>query len=336
MSSAERLQQELADLAELLVPLDDDAIEEWSPEWMSRQSLLTRDTRLRHELAIVQGEFEFEVALSGERVHGAAVEASFFGRFLDELQATVNAVGQAIMFGSLSGAGRRYPAEVLNAASMRLVATQPGSFVMGLAGPERDRQLSFGDEDGDEALPVFDEAVSRVLDVIDVAENEIAGESLPYVVSELGGHRPLTHMVNLAKLLASNGTTAVAVDRSPFRAVERQAVLTAPGARRLQALLSRTNQATETRLVNGKLTGVRWKSGVFDLETDDEGEIISGKIASELRDEVRELFDSPARMTIEVTTTQTEIEGETTTTYKLVEIESRPRPRRRRPPGTRL
>jgi hypothetical protein len=94
------------------------------------------------------------------------------------------------------GKARRYPVDVLTAASMRLVGTRSGSFVIGLEGPERDRQLSFSDEPDNEALPVFDEAIGRLLYVVDVAEAEVAAEALPQVLGELSGERPLKNLVS--------------------------------------------------------------------------------------------------------------------------------------------
>jgi hypothetical protein len=322
MSLTDGLAAELSELTSLLAPMNHQELEEWSPEWMSRQSLLTRDVELRERLAAAQGEFELEIALVGERVRGSTIEASFLGRFLDEFQSTINAVGQAIMFGAAGKARSKYPPDVLDASTMRLVATRPGSFVLGLNGPQRQRQLSFGGESNDEAIPIFDEAISRVLDVFDVAENEVAGERLPLAVSELGGHRPLSKMIKLAKLLAANSTAAAAVERSPYKSDIRRSALSAAGARRLQAILSRTQQTTEIISIQGRLTGVRWKSGLFDLETEDGSEAITGRIPSELRDDVRVAFDQLANMVIERTVTQTEVEGETTTTYRLVEIDS--------------
>jgi hypothetical protein len=324
MSSIERLQEEIAELANLLEPLDQEDLAEWSPEWMSRQSLLTRDTELRHALELAKGDFEFEIRLVGERVHEESIEVSFLGRFLDELQATLNAVGQSIMFGSLVSQKGRFRVDVLDASSLRMVATQPGSFVIGLEGPERDRQLSFLDDDEADALPVLDEAISRVLDVIDVAENDVAGEGMTRALGELGGERPLKKLIKLAGLMASNGTSTVLIDRSPFSSAVRESTLTSAGARRLETILSRTHSSTESLRVEGRLTGVRWKSGVFDLEPLDEGDAISGRIASELRDDVRAVFDRPVVTTIERTTVQTEIEGTGTTTFRLVGIESLP------------
>lgn len=203
MTDADRFRDELADLSALLVELDQESAP-WSPEWMNRQSLLTRDADLRHKLEVAEGAYQFELVLAGSPIRDGAIDVSFLGRFLEHLQMTVSTVAQAIMFGDR----RRGPigSDVLGASVMRLVATAPGSFVVAVEGPERNVQASLDPTgDDEEPLPVFDEAIERILDVIDVAELEVAGERLPRAVSALGGHRPISHMVEFAKLLATHG-----------------------------------------------------------------------------------------------------------------------------------
>src|SRR5665213_2194650 len=316
MSAIDRFQNELEQLSSLLRPLEQETLEEWSPEWMNRQSLLTRDIQVRRDLAIAEGRFELEFTLLGQRVQGETVDVSFLGKFLEELQATVTAVSDFVLFGLREGKSGTYPGNVVNASSMMMVA-RPGSFTVALEGPRRGAQGSFDLPDPSVSIPAFDDAIGRILDVIDVAENEVTGESLPLAVSELGGHRPLLHMIELAKLLASNSTSAVAIERSPFKSEPRQSLLSASGARRLQTLLSRTQQSSEIMELDGMLTGVRWKSGIFDFEPSDQSEPITGKIASELRDAIRPVFDRPARVTIEKTITETAVREESTVTYKM-------------------
>lgn len=84
--------------------------------------------------------------------------------------------------------------------------------------------------------------------------------------------------------------------------------------------MSRTQQSTIELLIDGRLSGVRWKSGVFDLEPLDGAETITGKIASEIREDVQVVFDTPVKAVVERTVTKTEVEGSETTTFRLVGV----------------
>ncbi|NNN19410.1 MAG: hypothetical protein HKL84_06095 [Acidimicrobiaceae bacterium] len=325
MSETDTLKQELRSLLEILKSLESQPIEQWSPEWMNMQSLLARQTDLLRWIDLAEGMFEFEMTLTGSEIHNSSVDVAFLGKLLSTLQATVNAVGESIVTGNPT-TNRRFKSNILEQANMRLVGTHSGSFVMGMAGPTgRDIQLSFEDnednEDNEEdlAVPIFDEAIKKVLDVLDAAENDVDSQNLPTAISDLGGHRPLKRMIDFASVLAASNVDIIAVDRSPFRAYARECRLSASGAHRLQKVLARTHLTTERISMQGRLTGIRWKSGIFDLDTEDRG-IVTGKIPIELRREVRDVFDSLVNVVIERTITQTEVEGESKTLYRLVEI----------------
>ncbi len=324
MSETDALKQELRSLSEILRSMENRPLEEWSPEWMNMQSLLIRQADLLHWLDLAEGRFEFEMTLAGSEIHNSSVDVAFLGKFLSTFQASVHAIGESIMSAKPT-ANRRFKSDVLEQANLRLVATHSGSFVMGMAGPtDRDVQLSLEDNDdqdnNDLAVPIFDEAINKVLDVLDAAENEVDSQNLPTAISDLGGHRPLKKMIDFAKVLATSKVDIIAVDRSPFRSSTRECRLTAAGAHRLQTVLSRTHLTTERISMQGRLTGIRWKSGIFDLDTEDSG-IVTGKIPIELRREVRDVFDSLVTVVIEKTVTQTEVEGESKILYRLVEIE---------------
>ena len=212
----------------------------------------------------------------------------------------------------------------MEASQLSLVATAPGSFVLGFEGPRRSAQDSFLESDPD--VPVFDDAIERILDTFDAAESDIGSGRLTEAISRLGDHRAITKMVDLSKMLAQSGTGARAVRRSRFLPGVRESNWSTAGARRLSEALSRTEQTTTTITTTGRLTGVRWKTSTFDLEVG-EGErleVLSGHIIRELRDEVKRTFDSLVTVAIEKTVTHTQVEGEEKVALRLVKIRSAP------------
>jgi hypothetical protein len=310
--------EELQDLEAVMGVFNADTLSEDHPGWYTYQSLLQRQVMLRHQLQVLDGRAEVEMRLVGGAVIDNSIEAGFVGSFLASLQSTVSAIVQGLVHGSKRTG--RYEDDVLNVSTLRLVSTGPGSFVLGMEGPMgRSAQLSIVE---DEPLPPFDDAIQRLLDVVDAVERDVDGERLGVALSALGGHRPVKSLANVAKLLARSGTVANTVHRSAFLDV-REAVLSPAGARRLQIVLSRTSTSVESRSVVGVLTGVRWKTSTFDLEVEDDQPtrtILSGTIVREIRGRVREAFDSLVKADIEVESTQTEFDLEPRITYRLVNV----------------
>jgi hypothetical protein len=311
---------ELDELARLLSDPPPEANEVWTPEWMARESLLSRQTEVLQQVAIEAQEFEVEVAISGEPVLSGSIESGFLGRFLTEAQMTISSVAQAIMRGDKPKGP--LGVDVLENSKLRLVATQPGSFVLGFVGPVRHSEPTMPEVDDDEVppLPLFDEALSKLLGVFDAVEHDVATERLPGAIADLGGHRAVRHLTELAKLVASHGAATSVTTRSPFLDKPRSVGLSSAGARRLSTMLSRTHVDVESLPITGSLTGIRWRSSLFDLELPD-GRVISGKVARDLRDVVRNLFDRVVTARIDQTTTRMQLAEEATVTYQLVELQ---------------
>ena len=329
MSNVERLQSEIEEIHGILVPLDDVILEEWSPEWLMRESLRTRFNEILHELELAQGEFELTFNFVGQRVFNHSIDATFLASFISRFQAVINAVSDEIMFGVYQGERRKLPSDVLDQSTMRVVATNVGSFELGIEGPvERGTQLTI-ETDGEE-LPVYDEATDRVFDVFESVEGDWLEGSLPQVMAALGSQRPASRMLEFAQLLASNGTVATAYDRSKFKDAPREITLTSTGARRIQTLLSATTRDTVQFSVDGTLTGVRWTNRTFDVEVAEGSEdslpsVISGHIASELRQDIRSgRFDQPGVFLIERTTTKSATEDELAVTFRLLGLAAPP------------
>lgn len=326
MSDVESLRAELADLNEVLSALGEGQPEEYSAEWMGWQSLLTRQAELFHQLEITEATFPLSVSLHGGAVLGNTVRAGFLGEFLKEFQDTLAAAIQTVMHGVETTRGR-LPMDVLEAAHLRIVATAPGSFVVGLEGPPRTVQEAL-DIDGleDEPPPPFDEAFERLMDVLSAVETDVSGERLAVAIGDLGGARSLRHLVELAKSIATTGTGATFARRDPFDDRVREARLSALGASRLRQVLSRTEQDLDYVELTGVLSGVRWKTGLFDLEvvTDGDREVYSGRVVRDLRDSIRSAFDRRVRVVLERTVTRTPVEGQESTTYRLIHVEPAP------------
>lgn len=324
MTNPDVLREELNDLAGVLTGYEGADLDEWSPEWMSRQSLLARQTELLSELEIAEGEYEVEVVLTGGAVAGSTVGARFFGVFLERFQGTLAAATQTLMHGER--ARGRLAEDVLLSSQMRLVATAPGSFRVGLAGPERSRQTALDIEDAEEELPPFDDAVDRLLDVLVAAELDVTGDALTAAIGELGGRRALNHLVAMVREMAQTGTSATLVRRFPNQDPVRSARMTSAAAARLQQALSRTEQSVDYLRLAGRLTGVRWRTGLFDLEVPGEGtegpHTYSGRVISDLRESIRHTFDQPVEVLLEETRTRGAVEGQESVTYRLVGIEN--------------
>lgn len=331
MSNIEYLEGEIEELHRTLLPLDSSALEEWSPEWMMRESLRTRFNEVRHELELARGDFELSFHFAGSRVIDHSIDANFLAGFISRFQAVISAVSDEIMFGVHQGSRRILPADVVGQSTMRVVATNSGSFELGVEGPlGRGAQLTIDTADEGEEIPVFDEATSRVLDVFETVEGEWLTDTLPTVIAALGSQRPASKMLELAQLLASNGTMATAQDRSKFKNAPREIRLTSGGARQIQTMLSVTTRETVQLSVAGTLTGVRWRNRTFDVEVakgSDESlpSVISGHIASELRADIRSgRFDQPGVFLIERTTMKSATEEELAVTFRLLGLEPSP------------
>lgn len=323
MSGIESLSAELADLSQVLASWGVGEPEEFSAAWMGWQSLLTRQAELLHELQLQQAEFPVSASLHGGAVLGHTLRASFLGDFLKGFQGAIAAVIQTVMHGAETTRGR-LPTDVLEASTLRILATAPGSFVVGLAGPERNHQETLEIEGLDEEPPPpFDEAIDRLMDVLSAVETDVAGERLAAAIGDLGGSRAMKHLSELTKTMANTGTAATLARRDPFEDHVREARLSASGANRLRQVLSRTEQDIDYLELTGVLSGVRWRTGLFDLEVEQAGarEAYSGRVVRDLRDSIRSAFDRRVRAILERTVTRTPVEGRASTSYRLIRVE---------------
>lgn len=322
MSAADSLRNQLRDLERILKPTLKRPQVPWSAEWMDTQSLLARQVELLHWLELEENPFEFELRLLGDEVRDSTMNAGSLGKVLAAFQEALYAIGDIMITGRSRVRGP-YTGDVLEQVSLRISGIASGSFVIGMTGPSDRIAKLFLDDDAsaevDQPLPVFDDAIGRIFDVFDAAENEVDSDGLPEAISELGGHRALTKMIEVAKVLSASKIDTVAVNRSRFLPNPRECHLSAPGATRLRSVLSRTQLTTELVEMRGHLSGLRWPAGIFNLEVENGGSI-TGKVPLELREEIRDFFDSSVTILVEKTSLDTEVEGESKITYRLVEL----------------
>jgi hypothetical protein len=312
------LREELDDLARLLDATSQSGAVEWSPEWMARQTMLRRQADLAHEMSLLEGTSEFEVRLIGGAERGHEVAADFLGTFLTQLQLTVASIVQSLTHGETERGP--LPGDVLTASMLRVGAAAPGSFVVQLSGPP-DRALQTRIDATDE-LPPFDEAMDRVLDVLQAIEGDTDIERLQQAIADVRSPRAMNHVEEFAKELARTGTTAVLTERSPFAAEPRQARVTATAADRLQQVLSRTTSETTRVFETGQLSGLRWTRGIFDLEVQygEETVVISGRVSADIRAAADAMFDKVVRAELERTVVRSEYADTTKETYLLIGV----------------
>ena len=324
MSNVEYLQSEIEDIYRILAPLDALDLEKLSADWVLRESLRLRFNDLTHQVEIARGEYELKITFLGQRVLNHSIDASFLANFISRFQAVISAVSDEIMFGVYQGHRRVLPPDVLNQSTMHVVATEPGSFGLGLEGPRNRGVQLMIDVENDE-LPIFDEATNRVFDVFESVEGDWAEDSLASIIAALGSQRSASKMLYFAQILATNGTLVTAFDRSKFKETPREILFTSTGARRIQNLLSATTRETIQLSIEGTLTGVRWRNRTFDVQVDEKSKeglpaFVSGHIASELRQDIRSgrRFDQPGVFIVERTTTKSARGDELAVRYRLV------------------
>lgn len=328
MSDLEFVEESLTTLGEALGAFVEAPPEQGTGAWTMYRTLLERQVQLLHERAILAGEHQVEMDLSGSPVIGNSIDSKFLGGLLQRFQDAVTSVTQTLMAeardrGSWGG-------DVLASSRMRVTTTAPGSFVVGLEGPQRSVQLSAIGTDGDEQdrasaepEPVFDEALDLVLDVLHAASNDMDSRPLLESASVAGG-RAVKHLQALAKEVASNTVVAKFVHRSPFRERPRSVQFGYAAARHMESVLSRTETSEETVEVFGRLIGASWLRERFEIQADEDGTevIYKGTVNVDLRGQVQAAFDTDVWAVLEKTTVTSDLDDEPTISWHLVAIRS--------------
>ncbi len=318
MTRLDSLREELDDLSRVLDLTAESGQTEWSPEWMAKQTMLRRQADLAHQISLLEGTSEFEVRLVGGAEQEHEVGADFLGTFLRELQWTFASIVQSLTHGETERGP--LPADVLNASMLRVSAAAPGSLIVHMSGPPgRAEQMQM---DASETPPPFDEAMDRVLDVLQATEGDVDIERLQQAIADVRSPRAMGHVEKFVRELARTQTTAVVTERSPFADEPRQARITAGAAERLQEVLSRTTSETAREFRTGRLSGLRWTKGIFDLEVEfgEETVVISGRVSADLRAAADAIFDQVVRAELERTVVRSEYAETTKETYLLLGV----------------
>jgi len=308
--------EELADLNGVLSDYDRDTPEPGSPEWLTYAALLNRQADLLHEIRLLEGHADLEITLVGGAEADHRVRADFLGKFIWDLQAALGAIAQTFVHGERGTRGV-LPRDVLNASTLRVAPSAPGSFVLLIDGPfERAAQLTI---EGQEELPPFDEALGSLVELV-AASERADNEAIGRVLAEIGSRRALVHIQGLVHRLTGSGTSASVIQRGPITGLPREVRLTIQGALRLEGVLATTVQTTTTTAMTGRLSGVLWRSGIFELEAEVDGPVIRGRIANALRVAVQARFDTVVDAVLERTTTIL-ADGEEHLTWRLVGLD---------------
>lgn len=315
MSELEAVRQELSELTEHLSAWTDEP-EEWSAQWMMHQSLLQRQADLIHRVSLLQGVSDVEIFLEGDAVHDNAVDAGFVGSFLGRLQTAVSAIIHELM--GQEGTRGTFPGAVAAASELQLVATGPGSFMLALEGPRYPMQGELGEQEA--PIPPLDEAMSRLMAVVEAAATDIDSGLLRRAIANLGGHRAVARTVELSSLLSQAGTGARFVHRLQEDRQPRETQFSVPVARRLKGALETSETTQETVTLTGVLSGVRWTAQTFELEVDETNEVIAGSVALALRHAVRNAFDRHVEATVIKTTVRSSVEEEESHAYSLIDL----------------
>lgn len=264
------------------------------------QGLLERQSELLHELQLLRGEAPLELRfLVGAGLAGSTVAASLLAETIAELQLAISSAAAAQIHGERARFGP-FRADVNAASTIRVTGFREGSFVVTMDGPRhRGAQLTIDDR---MESPPFDEALRRVLDVIEALQRDDPSVA-DQAVADLDSRRAVQHIRDFAQAISERDTAVAIVDRSPFSPEgPREVGIRLGGARRIVDALSATQQTTVVARWQGRLTGVRWSRATFDLELPT-GSLISGRVVADVRERVQELFDREVNAEIRSTTT---------------------------------
>ncbi|CAL9511364.1 hypothetical protein [Streptomyces sp. enrichment culture] len=277
-------------------PSDKDAVREWmrrirnsrhhggreAPSTPEEFSALQR-SRLLRSAGNRQEETErcrLDVALTGPTTAHHRVAVSTLGAFLTNLQDSISSVAQA-----LSGRPTRsasIPRDIREATALSAAATYPSSFGVAMYGPAPDESQYdlFGEPSG-HLRTVLDEAVNKVLDIVDLSEG--TGTSNDLLTEQLAplGPRSLKH-IGLLTAGLTDARVGVGVRWQGRTGEVRRSHWNPSGVQRVR-LLCEENEFTEAEriTVTGWLGAASSFRGKVEIRTDG-GDIIRADTDEEL------------------------------------------------------
>ncbi|WP_330345167.1 hypothetical protein OHA09_21080 [Streptomyces longwoodensis] len=239
------------------------------------------------------------MALTGAPTAQHTVPVSTLGAFLTNLQESVSAVAQAVYGRPTTSAS--IPRDIRDATALSASATYPSSFGVAMYGPpiDADQYDLFGELPG-RLHTVLDEAVNKVLDIVDLSEG--ASSSNDLLTEQLAplGPRALKHISALTAGLTDANVGA----RVTWRAHEgsvRRSNWTLPGVQRVRQLCEESEFTEAERItVTGWLGTASSFHGKVEIRTDN-GDTIRANTDEELTGRLDLYFNKRVSAEVKVT-----------------------------------
>jgi hypothetical protein len=240
-----------------------------------------------------------DIALTGELTAHHTVRISVLGPFLANLQESVSAVAQALTGRPTSHAP--IPKPVRDMTALSASALFPSSFGVTLYGPGEEEA-----EEGQFVVPVgdlgtvLDDAMDKVLDIIDLSEG--SGPSDDLLAEELVplGPRAMKHLGALTAGLADAGVGLRATWHGRTGQT-RSGEWSPDGAQRVRDLCEQSEfEEAETATIVGWLGSASALRGTVEIRTDS-GEVIRAKTDEALTPHLREFFENRVEAVVEFT-----------------------------------
>ncbi|WP_446044984.1 hypothetical protein [Streptomyces olivaceus] len=223
---------------------------------------------------------------------------STLGAFLTNLQESVSAVAQAV-----SGRPTRFasiPRDIREATALSAAATYPSSFGVAMYGPSiEEHQSDLFDEPADSFNTILDEAVNKVLDIVDLSEG--VGPSNDLLTEHLAplGQRALKH-IGLLTAGLTDANVGVRVSWYAHEGNARQSEWSPSGVRRVRLLCEESEFAEAERVtVTGWLGTANSFRGNVEIRTDS-GEIIRADTDEETTGRLDMYFNKRVEADVEV------------------------------------
>lgn len=240
-----------------------------------------------------------DVALTGAPTAQHMVPVSTLGSFLTHLQDSVSAVAQAIRGRPTSFAS--IPRDIRDATTLSASATYPSSFGVAMYGPPIDaEQYDLFGEPAGRLSTVLDEAMDKVLDIVDLSEGATSSDDL--LTEQLAplGQRAMKHIAALTTDLTDAGM-GVRVTWHAHGGVVRRSNWTPSGVQRVRYLCAESEFTEAERItVTGWLGAASSFHGKVAIQTDD-GDIIRASTGEELTERLDMYFNKRVTAEIEMT-----------------------------------
>jgi hypothetical protein len=236
---------------------------------------------------------ELKVVIDGAPVRGHEIRVDALSRLLYSLQESISSVAQALTGKATERAS--LPGVIRDSTSLRLAAVFPGSFGATLRGPTDKRVEEMVEAGQDPLFPqeemetLLDQAVDVVLNIIDLAGGDGADDGpIIEAVLPLGG-RAFKHLKDLSDAIVDREMTA-SLDWTHLGQETRHVIVDKQSARRLNDVLTMNRVTESTETIRGHLgTASEFHGGRLEIQQDN-GEVISAKVADDLVPRLGDFF----------------------------------------------